>query len=424
VTGSPRLRRNFFILLVGNLIPIGLGVWSVPWIIERAGLEVFSILSLLWLSVGYVSFLDLGIGVGLTHKISLLREKACHRSMSSLILSGVILSALLGGIGAGLLILIAEQVASRWNFANATLTASSIRALQLGALCIPFVTLTSCLKGIAEGFELFSGVSLIKALFGGLSFLLPALCASQSPDSIVYMAAALLASRVTMFLAFVALLGRKVLVLLRPNDLVIEEGKGLLTYSAWVTVSNLCTQAIAVSDRFLLATVVGVSGAAYFSVPFDALARVLIVPASLVTILLPYFSGRQDDHSVAASYREILRLACLLSALIFLPVAFFSNEILEIWIDSEFSGESKLVFSVLSLGFLFVTVAHLPLVRLQAAGFTKAVAIFHFTQFIIYVPVFYLVIIEFGVIGGAVIWSLRAMVDAITLMLISEAKVV
>lgn len=414
--------KNFITVFAGNITPAVVAIVSVPIIIERAGLEAFSILTFIWILIGYFSFFDLGIGLGLTHKIAKIKSTSDTIQISSILASGFFFTALTGVIGAVILSLVAENIISSWEFKDERIIESTILALKSAAIAIPIVTLTSALRGIAEAYERFKDSSVIRAFFGAMFFLVPAVLSSDKPNSIFIMAISLVLVRFLMLLAYFIKFKNLFWHDLNFNKVSRKSALDLISYSIWITASNLSSQLISISDRFILSSLLGVATMAYFSVPFDVLLRVLIIPASLVTILFPYFSASIGDNAVESNYKKMLTITIFGSLFFFIPMSFFAREILEIWINTDFAIQAANIFSILAIGFIFVSISHIPLVKLQSAGFTKNVAIMHITQLCLYVPLFYFVVKNFGVLGGASLWCIRSIIDFLILIFLCELK--
>ena len=64
--GGRMLARNTALNIVGQVIPLVVGVVATPYTIRHLGPERFGILSLAWIIVGYFALFDLGIGPATT----------------------------------------------------------------------------------------------------------------------------------------------------------------------------------------------------------------------------------------------------------------------------------------------------------------------------------------------------------------------
>lgn len=60
-SGNISLIRNSAYNVVGQLIPILIGFFTIPVLIGKLGMDRFGLLSLLWVFLGYLTFFDLGL---------------------------------------------------------------------------------------------------------------------------------------------------------------------------------------------------------------------------------------------------------------------------------------------------------------------------------------------------------------------------
>jgi O-antigen/teichoic acid export membrane protein len=71
-TPSESMARNTLLNLFGQLVPMMIGLVSIPLLIRHIGMERFGLLSLIWVVIGYFTFFDLGLGRAI---IKLVAEK-------------------------------------------------------------------------------------------------------------------------------------------------------------------------------------------------------------------------------------------------------------------------------------------------------------------------------------------------------------
>jgi O-antigen/teichoic acid export membrane protein len=394
----------------------------MPIVIKNAGSEAFALLSLIWMLIGYFSFLDLGMSIGLTHKIAIESKGANLEQLSRTIVNGLFFTISTGIIGAIILWNSADYIAHSWLNVSFNLLPSTILSLKIAAIAIPITTVSSGIRGIFEGFEQFKFASLIKGLFGALIFFLPAILASKEVNSIVFMTISLVFARLIMLIGYLVSLKTYLNVKIDFSLISIPAIKNMLSYTGWVAVSNIASQLIPLADRAILSKKAGMATVAFFGLPFEMMSRILIIPASAVTVLLPFLSSQfaLNNSDIQKFYSRTIYYSFALSVLIFFPLAIFSSFILSTWIDESFAANAKSIFSILAIGFLAVSVAHIPLVKLQSEGRTKEVAIFYLLQVAVYIPSFYFIVTKYGIQGGALIWCIRSILDATCLFLLAK----
>ena len=70
LTSGRLLARNTLWNLAGQILPMVVGIITIPVIIRVMGVDRFGVLSLAWVVVGYFSLFDLGIGRALTKLVA------------------------------------------------------------------------------------------------------------------------------------------------------------------------------------------------------------------------------------------------------------------------------------------------------------------------------------------------------------------
>ena len=66
LTSGRLLARNTIWNLLGQVLPMVVGVVAIPPLVHSLGVDRFGVLSLAWIIIGYFSLFDLGMGRALT----------------------------------------------------------------------------------------------------------------------------------------------------------------------------------------------------------------------------------------------------------------------------------------------------------------------------------------------------------------------
>jgi len=64
------LARNTLLNLLGQVIPLLIGLATIPYIVRGLGTERFGVLAIAWVLRGYFSLLDLGLGQAASQEIT------------------------------------------------------------------------------------------------------------------------------------------------------------------------------------------------------------------------------------------------------------------------------------------------------------------------------------------------------------------
>lgn len=416
------LKKNSLWNLLGNGAPLLLGFITIPFLLKQSGVEVFGILTMVWGLIGYFSLFDFGLGRALTQTVAQRRLSASPAELREVISLGLIMVLVAGLLGGVLLAAVARPLGSSWLSVSEALRGDVIGALYIAALGIPLTTVTSGLRGVLEAYEDFRAVSILRIILGLANFGMPALTIVFFGVSLEWMVLSLVLARLVILVAHLLLvLNRTGLRFIYPNA-QSEDVKGLLAFGSWMTVSNIVSPLMVTADRFVIASLVGASVVAFYTVPFEVLIRFLIIPAALTAVLFPRFAALMFNERLAAK-RLFDRALLIIAAVMFVLCsatalgAFFG---LQLWLGSEFAESSWYLAAILSVGIFFNSMAQLPYAAVQAAGHVKATAKVHVFELFIYVPILFLLVDYYGLLGAAVAWVLRVLLDMILMFYLSN----
>lgn len=422
-------------VLLGNVVPMLAALAAVPWFLQRLGQERFGVLSLVWVVVGYFSFLDMGLGRAVTVAVAPYRLPGAGPGASAgdgLLHERDILgaaSALLGGVGLGICALLAVALAL-WglpiNMSSEQLRQEATYAVWVMLPGIPLLLLSSILRGHLEGAGAFRPLNLLRTPTGVLLVLGPCLTALFTP-SLVWACAAILLVRAANLLVLIQLVAREMSLRLRELVRTLLFGghlvwlRRLLSFGSWATVSNLVGPVIVYIDRFVIAAMLTASAVAAYSVPFDVVSRLPVIVASLCSVLLPElarFSARSDPgspHAAGGTARHMVRQSTIASALVVVALVVMAMiaapTALLWWLGADFANQSTAVTQVLLLAFGVNAMAQIPFTALQACGHARAVALVHLLEILPYVGLVIWAVGSYGLLGAAWAWTLRGILD-------------
>lgn len=284
---------------------------------------------------------------------------------------------------------------------------------MLAALGIPLTTLATGLRGVLEAYEDFKWISLIRMGLGIASFGLPALCVMLIDTSLVWVVVSLVVARLVVLIAHLVLVNRQLHYAWWKIPASLAQMKKLLAFGAWMTVSNIVGPLMVTADRFIISATLGAGVVAYYTVPFEAMIRMLIIPTAISVALFPrlaaHFAG--EPQLARALYWRAFRIVGMVLAPLCLATALASHWGLRLWLGASFADQSWLIVCILSLGIFFNGLAYISLATIQANGQAKKTAVLHCAELVLYLPSLFLALKWWGVAGAALVWTLRVGVD-------------
>jgi O-antigen/teichoic acid export membrane protein len=408
---SSRLMRNTTWSCIGSAAPMLVAVIAVPRLIQGLGADRFGILTLAWMAIGYLSFLDLGLGRAITRLIADRLALRRHQELpgifwdAHLLLAGV---ALAGGAMAWVLSGVLLNHALK---IPAALHDETRNCFHLIAVTIPVVVLANGLRGFLEAHQRFRAVNVIRVLVGIAGFLGP-LCMLHWSPRVDITVAMLSAVRIITLVAFF------VCCLLACPEVWTRRCFGvtplapLLRFGGWIAFDNVLGPLMISVDRFLIASLLSVGMATYYVTPQEMMTKLLIIPMGLQQAIFPAFAGLSRE-AAAVLYRKSADTLLLLMLPLALLVRMFSREVLTLWLGAPFASRSFMVLQWLAVGVLINSLAHLPSSMIQAIGHPEVNAKIHLLELPLYLVVAWWMISQHGIVGAAIAWVGRVTVDAI-----------
>jgi O-antigen/teichoic acid export membrane protein len=413
---APRLAHHSLLNLLGQGIPFVAAVVAIPLLIKGLGTDRFGVLTLAWMVTGYFSLFDLGLSRALTQVVSERLGAGQEKVAPPLVWAAL---GMMGGLGLVATALVAGI--SPWLVHSvlkipAGLQAETVQAFYLLALAVPVVVVTTGLVGILTSFHRFGVLNAVRAPLGILTFVAP-LAVLPYSHSLLWVTAVLVLVR-TLACAVYAWASRDLFPPFQ-GDLVrqFETLRPLLRFGAWMTVTNIVSPVMQYLDRFVVGAMLSIAAVAYYATPYEAVTKVLIVPSAILGVLFPAFAAsyRNDHGRLVRLYTRGTKYIALLLFPGMLLVAAFALEGLRLWLGDDFARQSAPVLQVLAIGVFINGIAQVFATLVQGVGRPDLSAKLHLIELPIYLPMLWLAIHRYGILGAALAWTGRVALDGLLL---------
>lgn len=420
---SSVLARNMLLNLLGQVLPSITAVVCIPIALHGLGVERFSVLSIAWVLLAYLTVFDLGMGrAAIRFLANALAEGELER-IAMIVWTTVAVELLMGIVAGGLLAISSPFLVTHFLKTDPALRQETTTSLLLLAAMVPFLLTLNGLRGVLEANQRFDLVNLVRTLSSSTLFLIPALGAVwrwNLPEILLWMGISLVATALA-YLGF----SLRVCPGLRRRPVIEPSLLGrIFRFGGWVTVSGVVAPLITFADRLLITGLTSVAGLAYYTVPYEVTARMQIIPNSFGTVLYPAFSAMGRFHGevnaeTSRLYARSLKYLLLIMAPLMLLVAISAHAILAIWIDPGFAAISATIMQLLALGVLLNSLAYVPIQLLDARDRPKLRAMVFLVELVTYVPVAAVLIVQFGLTGAAISFALRGLFEVAALFIVA-----
>jgi O-antigen/teichoic acid export membrane protein len=412
--------RNTTLSFVQQLAPLFVALLTIPYVIHKLGVDRFGILSLAWVLLGYTNIFDLGMGRATTRFVAQALGKGEHDQVPRIAFTSLFVQVASGIVGGSVLALLTPLLTGRLLRIPADLTGETRLTFWLLSASIPVIFVTRNLRSLLEANQRFDLIMAVQIPSSSINYLLPAVGAwvgYRLPGIILMMTAARLAT------VFVYLnLCFKVVPDLR-RGVVVDRSllRPLLYYGGWVTVCDVVYPLFTYLDRFAIGAVFSTAAVGYYTAPYEAISKVLIIPSAIVLALFPALGtlSAVSTEQVTRLYARGVKFTLLVMTPLIVVSALFASNILTLWLGKGFAERSTSVLQLLSFGMLAWGVAQLPCTLLDALGRPDIRAKVYLSLFVPYLLTLLYLTKTFGLNGTAASLLLRAAFELCLFMWLS-----
>ena len=414
-----KLLLNSGINLLGSGIPIILTILAIPLLIKALGMEQFGLLSLSWAIIGYLSLLDLGLGRALSQQTATNQD---NQAQVTQIFWDT--HTFIAGIGALSSLIIVITIG--WYFHRVTSTSHSDSALEqvfwASALMIFPSLLINSLSYFLIALEKFILLNTLKLFLSSANIIAPVLICQLlfQANHFEYIMQSLLWIRWIFAIIFFITCLYSASYLLKIKSWEFHYPVKLIKLGGWMTVTNIIGPIMTYFDRFFIASLISPSAVGGYSIAYELSSKLNIISSALSTALAPFFA-KQKNQSISATQTFFFSIIVITS--IFIPLLWSINTygdlLLRWWLQQD---EVKVIYQItqwLALGFFFNAIALIFYTHLQFMERPDITAKIHLIELPCYLGLLVMLLMHQGVIGAAIAWTVRAVIDMLLLLIYS-----
>ncbi len=411
------MKKNITWNIVGTLIPYIAFVSTIPLLSRGLSRDMFTLLTFAFGLVGTFGVLDLGFGRNITLEIAHCSsgESFVSESRFKDIWAAVYLSLLPGALVILSFWCIYSYVLGshpaliqRYSFSVAVLAAASFAVL---------VTMVHIVfKSLAEGLREYSLVNTNKVITGVLavsSGLLLLIDSRLIPLKIFILLAC---GRVIALMHLVIYMRKWAFIsvlISSPQKWCFSDDR--LMRGMWVAGSFIMTPLTTYLDRYVIAAILGLNALPAYIVPVEILTKMLIIPGAASSVKMiesvgdPTKVHLKPILGIISKKMWNLILATSITAAVLMPF------IVKYFMGPLFTSEALIVSEIVNVGVFFLCIAQFDYGLLQAKKMAVKIVRIHFFEALIYVLMLIIGSFYLGVIGAAIAFSVRSLIDFVLL---------
>jgi O-antigen/teichoic acid export membrane protein len=395
---------------------------ATPFLLHRLGLAQFGLWMLASAAVTSSSLISAGFGDGALKYAATYRGDGDRRRLEHTLRVNLTINLALGGVLAAALWCGSPYAAESIFKIDSALRSDAIAAFRIGSAILLVRCFESVLTGALRAHERYGPAAQINVLSRAAIILAACILAARGHGIVAIMTATLCgvtASSFSQVLAVHALIGR---IWLLPS---FDRGalSEVLSYGCFSWLQALSGCIFNQADRLLIGALLGAASVGYYSVCVQAAQPIHGLIAAGLHFLFPHLSARLARASAPELRRVVLsalQLNALAAAGLCIPLVFFSNTILRLWMGEPFASRTWPLLSIIALGFGLLALNVTGHYTLLALAQVRLVAMLNLAGGAAMLLVMFFLIPRFGLTGAAMG---RLVYGPITLLMYGRLRV-
>ncbi|MBU2758864.1 flippase [Acidithiobacillus sulfurivorans] len=414
---QPGIGRSTLINLSGLLVPTIVALITVPLYLKQIGEVRYGVLLLAFTFLGYFGAFDLGLGRAVAQRVARQDsiEERNHTFWTAFIISGI-----MGVVGAIVLYFLGQWLFSEVFNIPTNLRHEMVSAIPWLAAIVPITAIISVLAGTLEGRQAFLAMN-ISQIIGVIGLqVLPLSAAMLGHKSMPVLLASALIGRLLGVIVLIASTSHMLPIRNLPHIHKPDIGP-LLRFGGWMTLSGMAIPLLSIIDRFFIGTVIGPAAVTAYAVPYNLTQRFTYLPYAISTTLYPRFARNLESDQKKLLNDGISTLVAIQTPLIILGILIM-HPFLDLWVGSTLASRASPVAIIFLIALWINGPAYIPHNMLPAIGRPDIMVKFYAWEIIPFLILLYIFIKDYGIIGAAIIFAIRAVADSAFCFIITNSS--
>lgn len=394
------LARNSTWNFIGQVFPLFIMLFTLPYIVRGLGTEQFGILLIIYALINYFNIFGFSFkGISSKYIAESLGERNNER-ISSIFWTTFIYFLIIGCIGVIIFFLLVPLFAEHFFKVDQNLLIEMKSVFRMSAILIVVIIIRLFLNGVLEAYQKFKLINLINIPTNTLTFLIPAFVVfiGKGLTLLIF----LIVIKELFCLISFFLVSYRIIPKIKYRLLDLKSSKQLFSFGGWLIITNIIAGITQNADKFLIGAILSMSAVTYYTIPYQIAHKIPIITASIISVLFPAVSllNSLDRAKLERLFNQSLKFILMLIGLPVLILFVFSKEILILWLGNEFQ-QSIIVLQIIALNVILGSISWLLSIFLQGTGNPKPVAIIVLLLAPINIIVIWLMTTYLGIKGTA-----------------------
>lgn len=406
--------------------PILLALVATPYILRTLGADAFGVFSIVGVTLGFIGFLDLGVGGAAIRHLAGAWERRdvdeFNRVMST-VLAFYVGIGLLGGAAVVALAhpLVTQILTVPESVQSVAETAFYVAAV--GVVVNLVMGTVGTVPRVVQRFDISTKISVVLGTVNTIGSVLALYLGYGLPGVVI-------ASLVVNIIALpvVVRVAGNLVPGLRPRlHFDMQLFKSLAGFGLFYLASTVGVTMLYQLDKLLVGSILGTAAVTYYVLPGNLANKIQGLVAAATAVIFPVSAALTEGghrETLVELYREGTRFAYILILMMAVPMAIFADRFLLHWVGAEIAGNSATAMVLLVITYGLLSASSIPWGIANGSGRAKVNAVFTFGIAALDVGLFFVLVRPFGVDGAAAAYLISACVGVPLLVSYIEKNII
>lgn len=370
--------KNIIYNFSGQIALFLLGIFTAPFIIHTLGNNLYGVLSLVNVVVGYFSILDLGLGLSIIKYISDYHTQMDKEGLENVLGTALSSYIVIGLLGAGLIFIFTKFFMGRILHIPPEILPTAITVFYISALGFFINMVLTVVNSIPPALQRMDIQNSRNVIFGftGTFGTVLLLAFGQGLVAVIVWNIVISLIATVVFLSVILKLVPKVSIKPRFDKEILSK---LMKFGSFKFLSNVSGQIVFQLDRLLIAAFHPVAFVTFYTAPTVIVQKGLMVILNVNNAVFPAMSQAYtlgDMVRVKDLYLRMTKFIAFLIVPITALLFVLSSEILLVWLGQDFALRSATTLKILALAYFLAAMSAPGVVAADAFGKPQLSALF------------------------------------------------
>lgn len=362
-------RRDTIWLLGAQSVALAATFAATPTELHRMGAQRYGIFVVLSTGAGFISVFDLGGAYSVMRFVPWHRARGDVAAAQSIVAAALLISVAIGVAVAVVLAALADPLTELLDISS-RVRPDTVDAMRINAAFIPIILVSNVVSGLGRAVGMYALVgSVIAGQVTALNVVW-VLVAGRPHDIVVLSTAQVAIGVAVIAISVVAIKLRHVSALhaVWPRRSSLRE---VGSFGTRTSVGQAALGLLTSADKPMLGAILPLSALPMYTIPFAFASRILMVPSSMSSAIVPPLAEAFAKGALDALVRlrqRAFAVVGLVSGLLAMDCVFGGKPLLALWIGHGFASRAWPTFAIFGVGFGVMACGFVGNVLLDAAG--------------------------------------------------------